>query len=63
MLTKAELFDQKYSRNSNIVKYYYSLKQMFSMWIYVKILFSPVMQSWIFSIITHQCHMIFQKSC
>ncbi len=24
MLTKLHLFDQKYSRNSNIVKYYYS---------------------------------------
>ncbi len=23
MLTKSELFDEKYSKNSNIVKYYY----------------------------------------
>ncbi len=29
MLTKAALFNQKY-KNSNIVKYYYNLKYMFS---------------------------------
>ncbi len=27
---------QKYSKNSNIVKYYYNLKELFSIWIYFK---------------------------
>ncbi len=27
-------FDQKYSKNSNIVKYYYNLKSLFYIWIY-----------------------------
>ncbi len=38
--------------NSNIVKYYYNLKELFSIVIYFKMSFIPVMQSWIFSIIT-----------
>ncbi len=29
MLTKTAFFNQKYSKNSNIVKYYYNLKQLF----------------------------------
>ncbi len=29
-LPRLHLFDQKYSKNSNIVKYYYNLKEMFS---------------------------------
>ncbi len=33
---KLHLFDQKYSKNSNIVKYYYNLKQQFSILIYFK---------------------------
>ncbi len=33
-LTKAALFDQKYSKNSNIVNYYYNLNELFSIWIY-----------------------------
>ncbi len=28
-----DLFDQKYSKNNNIVKYYYNLNDMFSIWI------------------------------
>ncbi len=41
MLTpKLHLFEQKYSKNSNIMKYYYNLKELFS-----------IMQSWILSII------------
>ncbi len=30
------VFNQKYSKNSKIVKYYYNLKQLFSIWIYFK---------------------------
>ncbi len=46
------LLDQKYRKNCNIVKYYYNLKECFSILIYLKISFIYVMQSWIFSIIT-----------
>ncbi len=28
-----DLFDQKYSKNNNIVKYYYNLNYMFYIWI------------------------------
>ncbi len=41
MLTKLHLFDQKYSRNRNIENNYYII---------------PVMQCWIFSIITPVSH-------
>jgi len=47
------LFDQKYSKS---VKYYYSAKELFCIWIYFKTSFIPVMQSRIFSIITHTSH-------
>ncbi len=30
------LLDKKYSKNCNIMKYYYNLKQLFSIWIYFK---------------------------
>ncbi len=53
MLIKAAWFDlQKCSKNSNNVKYYYNFIQLFSILIYFKIEFIPVMQSWIFTIIT-----------
>jgi len=56
------LFDQKYRKNSNMVKYYNNLKQWFSIWIYFKIYFISLMQSWIFSYyFSPQCHMILQK--
>ncbi len=42
----------KYSKNTNIVKYYCNLKYLFSILIYFKILLISVMQSRIFSIIT-----------
>ncbi len=46
------LFDQKYC-NNNIVKYYYNLKDLFSIWIYFNLhVIIPVMRSCIFSIIT-----------
>ncbi len=35
MPTKATLLNQKYSKNSNILKYYH-LKQLLSIWIYFK---------------------------
>ncbi len=35
--TRLHSFDQKYSKNSNIVNYVYSLKELFSIWIYFKI--------------------------
>ncbi len=63
---RVHFFNQNYSKNSNIVKYFYNLKSLFSIWLYFKMLFIPVMQSWIFSIITIitslQCHMILHKS-
>ncbi len=37
---------------TNIVKYYFNLKRVISIWIYFKIYFIPVMQTQIFSIIT-----------
>ncbi len=42
MLTMAALFDQKYSKNSNGVKYNYKLRCFF-IWIYFEMLFIPVM--------------------
>ncbi len=36
------LFDLKYSK---IVKYYYNLKQLFSMWIYIKLSFISVIKA------------------
>ncbi len=38
--------------NSNIVKYYYNLKELLSILIYFKMQFIPVMQRCIFSVIT-----------
>ncbi len=35
-LLRQHLFDEKYSKNSNIVKYYYNLKELLSIWIYFK---------------------------
>ncbi len=40
ILLRLHFFDQKYSRIRNIVKYYYNLKELFSMWIYCKMEFS-----------------------
>ncbi len=37
MLTKATFIWYKYSKNSNILKYYYNFKQLFSIWMYFKI--------------------------
>ncbi len=44
------LFDQKYSRNSDIVKHYYNLKCLFSILIYFET--KRIEKSWLFSIIT-----------
>ncbi len=55
---RLHIFDQNYSKNCGIMKYYYNLKWLFLFEYTVK-WFIPVMQSWIFSL---QCHMIFQKS-
>ncbi len=49
---RLHLFNQKHRKNSNIVKYYYNFKKVFSIWIHFKMWFIPVMQSWIFCIIT-----------
>ncbi len=38
-------FDQKYNKNRNIVEYNYNLKQLFSMWISVKIAFIPTIKA------------------
>lgn len=45
-----------------IVKYYFYLKYLFSLWIYYEMSFIVVIQSWIFSISILQCHMILQRS-
>ncbi len=50
MLTKAVFI--WCNKNSNILKYYYHLKELFSIWMHFKMQFIPVMQIWIFSIIT-----------
>ncbi len=42
------LFDQKYRNKSNIVKYYYNLKLLISILIYLKKKKNPVMQSWFY---------------
>jgi len=42
----------KYGNISNIVKYYEHFKSLFSILMYFKMSFIPVMQSWIFSIIS-----------
>ncbi len=49
---RVHLFNQKYSEHSNIVNYYYNLNNCFYFNIYYKMSFIPVMQSWIFNIIT-----------
>ncbi len=33
-MSHMHLFDKKCNKNSNIVKYYYNLKEEFSIWIY-----------------------------
>ncbi len=35
-------FDKKYSKNCNIVKYYYNLKGMISVWTHFKLQFIPL---------------------
>ncbi len=42
---RLHLFDQKYSKNSNIAKYNYNLKWQFSILIWFKIEFISVIQS------------------
>ncbi len=49
---RLHLFNTKYSKNRNIVKYYCNLKWLFSLQIYFKMKCIPVIQSWICSIIT-----------
>ncbi len=44
-MLRLHLFDEKYSKNSNILKYYYNLKELFSIWIYFKIVFIPVIKA------------------
>ncbi len=51
MLIKPAFIWSKIQKNCNIVKYY-NLKERFSILMYFKISFIPVIQSWIFSIIT-----------
>ncbi len=34
--SRLHLFDRKYSKNINIVMYYYNLNELFSIWIYFK---------------------------
>ncbi len=53
----------KYSKNSNIVKYYYNLKELFSFLIYFKIVFISVMIKLMFQqhYSSLQCHMILQN--
>jgi len=53
------LFDKKYNKNSNIVKYYFNFKELFSIRIYLKHVIYSCDQTCIFIIITH---MILQKS-
>ncbi len=43
---RLHLFVQKYSKNSNIITI-----EVFSIWIYIKMSFIPVRQSWIFAAI------------
>ncbi len=45
ILLRLHFFDQKYSRIRNIVKYYYNLKELFSMWIYCKMYFITVIKA------------------
>ncbi len=40
------LFDKKYSKNGNGVKYYYNFKYMFSIWIYVYNVQPQIRKSW-----------------
>ncbi len=49
--SRLHLFDQKYSRNSNIVKYYLNLKYKFSILIFLKRVFIPVMKKWIWNLL------------
>ncbi len=49
---RLHLFDQKYSKNIHILKYYYNFKSPFSIWIHFKMKCISVIQSWIFSIIS-----------
>ncbi len=49
MLTKDAFI---WSKNTNIVKYYYNLKELFSNWIYFKMQFIPVTKQESFSGVT-----------
>ncbi len=64
MHLKAECFNQNYSENINIVKYYYNLKQLFSIWTYFLMLFIPLMKKFNFqhNYFSLHCHIILQKS-
>ncbi len=42
---KLYLFDKKYSKNINIVKNYYNLNKLFSVLIYFKIEFNPMIKA------------------
>ncbi len=48
------IYLNKNTVKTNIVKYYFNVKSLFffTIWIYRKMSFIPVMRSWIFSIIT-----------
>ncbi len=64
MLTKAALCFQKYSKNSKIVKYYYNLNELFSIWIYLKniIYLFDAKLNFLHYYSSLQCHTILQKS-
>jgi len=60
---RLHLFDQKYSKNSIIVKYYYNLKQLFSILIYfLKCHLFLAKLNFQHHYSSLQCHMILQKS-
>ncbi len=59
-VSSAHFFDQKCSTNSKIMKYYYNLKELFSISIYFKMSFIAVIKAVFYSSL--QCHMILQKS-
>jgi len=42
---KLHIFNQKYSKNSNIVKYYYNLTELFSILIYFEMQLIPAVFS------------------
>ncbi len=58
------LCDQKYSKNSNIVKYYYNLKELFSISIYIflNVIYSCDVKLYFqHHFFSFQCHMIFRN--